>query len=125
MVAQPKLVLRGRSGLALHHMAGMRFTINCDRVLAGVCGFTQQGAERLLVIDYEVWADYQRRGLATQSVEQLCNWAFQELAPKRILAVVNIQNLASQKVLGRNGFAVCKASTKLYYCDKYRPKDPA
>ena len=122
MVAQPKLVLRGHSGLALHHTVGMRFTINCGRTLVGICGFNQRSAERTLAVDYEVWKAYQRCGFATQTVELLCAWGFQALDATRILAVVNLQNIASQKVLGRNGFAVYKTTAKLYYCDKFKPE---
>lgn len=48
----------------------------------------------------EFWA----KGIATEAIDQLCVWAFQEIGLKKIIAGAHLDNLGSQKALVRAGF---------------------
>ena len=52
------------------------------------------------------WVDRSRngRGLATAAVGEILSYAFDELALHRIEAATLVDNLPSQRVLGKNGF---------------------
>ena len=55
-------------------------------------------------LGYMLLSDYWNRGLTSRAVEQVCIIAIKELALNRIMANVFHPNLASQRVLLKNGF---------------------
>ena len=55
-------------------------------------------------LGYMLLKDYWNRGLMSQVVGQLCEIAFKELGLNRITANVFHSNLASQRILLKNGF---------------------
>ena len=57
-------------------------------------------------IGYMLLKEYWSKGIATKMVSQICGIAFRELSLDRIVAKVYEPNIASIKVLGKNGF-VC------------------
>ena len=55
-------------------------------------------------IGYFLLADNQSKGVMTEAVKQICEIAFAELDIVRITGLVYESNIASQKVLKKNGF---------------------
>lgn len=55
-------------------------------------------------IGYFLLADNQSKGVMTEAVKQICEIAFAELDIVRITGLVYEANIASQKVLKKNGF---------------------
>ncbi|MBP5323482.1 MAG: GNAT family N-acetyltransferase [Bacteroidaceae bacterium] len=55
-------------------------------------------------LGYMLLKDYWNRGLMSQAVEQVCEIAIKELGLNRITAKVFHPNLASQRILLKNGF---------------------
>ncbi|WP_253272567.1 GNAT family N-acetyltransferase [Arsenicicoccus sp. oral taxon 190] len=63
-----------------------------------------RGAGQYASIGYWVGAPFVRQGLATQAVSQLCTTAFEQWGLHRLEAGTLLHNVASQRVLERNGF---------------------
>lgn len=63
-----------------------------------------RGAFRSANLGYWVAAAEQRRGHATTAVAETCAFAFGEAGLHRLEAGTLLENLASQRVLDRNGF---------------------
>ena len=57
-------------------------------------------------IGYFLLTDNQSKGLMTEAVKQICEIAFSELDITRITGLVYEPNIASQKVLKKNGFSL-------------------
>ena len=55
-------------------------------------------------IGYMILTPFWSQGIGTEAVRQICGVAFQELAPERIIGEVFPENLASARVLEKNGF---------------------
>lgn len=55
-------------------------------------------------IGYMILTPFWSRGIGTEAVRQICGIAFRELALKRIIGEVFPENLASARVLEKNGF---------------------
>ena len=55
-------------------------------------------------IGYMILTPWWSKGLSTESVRQICGIAFRELALERIIGEVFPENLASARVLEKNGF---------------------
>ena len=55
-------------------------------------------------IGYMVLTPFWSQGIGTEAVLQICGTAFQELALERIIGEVFPENLASARVLEKNGF---------------------
>ena len=55
-------------------------------------------------IGYMLLTEYWSRGIMTRAVRQICETAFKELDIIRITALVYAPNIASQRVLEKNGF---------------------
>ena len=55
-------------------------------------------------IGYMILTPFWSQGIGTEAVRQICGVAFQELALERIIGEVFPENLASARVLEKNGF---------------------
>lgn len=55
-------------------------------------------------IGYMILDDYANKGIATEAVKQICPIAFKTLSLERITAYVFQPNIASTRVLQKNGF---------------------
>ena len=55
-------------------------------------------------IGYMILTPWWSKGLGTEAVRQMCGIAFRELALERIIGEVFPENLASARVLEKNGF---------------------
>ena len=56
------------------------------------------------VIGYMILTPFWSQGIGTEAVRKICGMAFQELALERIIGEVFPENLASARVLEKNGF---------------------
>ena len=87
------------------------------RIIGSVSVERKSGIYRLDgELGYMLLNDYWNRGLMSQAVGQVCEIAIKELALNRITANVFHPNLASQRILLKNGFiqegTMCKAAIK-------------
>lgn len=55
-------------------------------------------------IGYMILTPFWSQGIGTEAVRQICEIAFRELAFERIIGEVFLENLASARVLEKNGF---------------------
>ncbi len=83
-----------------------RFLIFADGELVGVLAVNNivRGAFQSATIGYFVAQARNGRGIATQAVALVCDWAFEEVGLHRLDAGTLIGNRPSQRVLERNGF---------------------
>jgi RimJ/RimL family protein N-acetyltransferase len=74
--------------------------------VVGLCGYHQPpSTEGEVEIGYNVAPSRQRRGHATRAVAAIVAIAKDDPAVKTVLASTPVDNIASQRVLERNGFA--------------------
>ena len=83
------------------------FAIAVDDLFSGMIGLHPQGDvyKRSLELGYWIGEPYWGRGLATEAVRQVIEFGFSLEHINRIYAGVLETNLASKKVLEKNGFA--------------------
>ena len=63
-----------------------------------------EGGKSIGEIGYMILTPFWSQGIGTEAVRQICTIAFQELALERIVGEVFPENLASARVLEKNGF---------------------
>ena len=63
-----------------------------------------EGGKSIGEIGYMILTPFWSQGIGTEAVRQICTIAFQELALERIIGEVFPENLASARVLEKNGF---------------------
>ncbi len=81
------------------------------RVLVGSVGFKgPPDARGRVETGYSILPEYQERGIATEMVIALCEWAFGQSGVLRIEAETAWSNRASMRVLEKAGFARIEAS---------------
>lgn len=72
--------------------------------IVGLCSIVRPPAPRGIDIGYGVAPSRWRRGIATRAIADLLNWARKEPRLDWIGAETGVDNIASQRVLERNGF---------------------
>ena len=71
----------------------------------GGIGLTGKPNEQgLVVVGYGMDKTYHNQGFATESLQAIIKWVFENPEAKSIMAETKEDNLASQKVLSKNGF---------------------
>jgi RimJ/RimL family protein N-acetyltransferase len=75
-----------------------------DDEVAGLCSITRPPTERLIDIGYGVAPTRQDRGIAGRAIGALLDWARADPRIDLVTAETATANLASQRVLERNGF---------------------
>lgn len=85
---------------------GLRFAILDGGILAGAISLSNvsRGSFQNANVGYWVSGDRNGRGLATRAVGELVERAFAELDLHRLEAGTLVDNIASQRVLLKNGF---------------------
>lgn len=67
-------------------------------------------------IGYGTYPPFQKQGYMTEAVEALCQWAFTQTKVSGILADTHSTNIASQKILLKNGFKpFSESENKIYW----------
>jgi RimJ/RimL family protein N-acetyltransferase len=74
----------------------------------GYCGFMLLDKTPEVEIAYAFNASQWGRGFATEAARACLRWGFEELKLERVVAVVNPQNTASQRVLEKLGMTYVK-----------------
>jgi [ribosomal protein S5]-alanine N-acetyltransferase len=89
------------------------FAIDVDGRAVGDIGLTLQGdlLRRSVEIGYWLGEDYWGRGIMTEAVRAVTEYAFQNFDINRIFAGILEYNIASARVLEKNGY-VCEARLK-------------
>ncbi len=81
------------------------FTIRYENKFAGLIGFKSTDKQnKKTEIGYWLSENFQRKGIITQSVKELCDWAFSELNITRIQIKCATGNERSKAVPKRLGF---------------------
>lgn len=87
-----------------------------DSTFIGGIGFKgPANAEGEVELGYGFDAPYRNRGLATEAVRAMTQWAFEEPAVATITAETNYTNIASARVLQKSGFQLSAASNHFLY----------
>lgn len=73
---------------------------------AGLCSITRLPSQGEVNIGYGVAPYSHGRGIATRAVSALVRWAQADPRVSRLTAETSVDNIASQRVLERNGFAI-------------------
>ncbi|MBO4641536.1 MAG: GNAT family N-acetyltransferase [Bacteroidaceae bacterium] len=81
---------------------GIYRAILCEGALVGSISVERKGNEA--EIGYMLLNEYANKGIATEAVKQICPIAFKILSLERITANVFQPNIASIRVLQKNGF---------------------
>ena len=84
----------------------LNFGIEHERELAGVCGLEVSDPPEKAWLGYWLGERFWGRGLATTVVGLMLAYASGEMGLKYLEATVHPDNLASRKVLAKNGFSV-------------------
>lgn len=97
---------------------GLWRAISADGVVCGNISIEKKGDVygRDCEIGYMLLDEYKGQGVMTEAVRQMCTLAFEKLDIIRITGLANSPNIASRRVLEKNGFtyegtmknAVCK-----------------
>ena len=85
---------------------GVWRAIVADRQIVGSISVERMAEEQRNAgsIGYMILTPFWSQGIGTEAVRQICTIAFQELALERIIGEVFPENLASARVLEKNGF---------------------
>jgi ribosomal-protein-alanine N-acetyltransferase len=96
------LLERERGGDRLH-----RFLIEADGTPAGAVSVSRitRGPFQSGGLGYWVAQELNGRGVATAAIGRVCEWGFREAGLHRLEAATLTDNIGSQTVLRRNGFA--------------------
>jgi [ribosomal protein S5]-alanine N-acetyltransferase len=80
-------------------------TIKGNNKFIGIIGLFKLRPEHFRAeIGYMLSPDYKNKGIATEAVNSVLNFGFEELKLHSIEAIIDQYNLASEKVLLKNGF---------------------
>ena len=83
-------------------ITGIYWAIVCDRKLIGSISVEKKDDDA--EIGYMILNEYTNKGIATEAVKQICSIAFKALSIEQITANVFQPNIASIRVLLKNGF---------------------
>jgi RimJ/RimL family protein N-acetyltransferase len=76
------------------------------RVLGNVALKGRQAGKAAAEVGYWTTAAARNRGIASQAVEMLTAWAFENFGPQRIELFHQLDNLASRRVAQKSGYAL-------------------
>jgi RimJ/RimL family protein N-acetyltransferase len=76
---------------------------NADSQLTGWCGLTYLPELEEVEVAYLFDKPYWGQGVGTEAAHASLRYAFEELQMERIIALAHIENIASQRVMEKNG----------------------
>ena len=93
--------------MALMPHAGPSWVVTLDGLVIGDCGaFSWPDGRGAVEIGYGLAEPFRGHGYATEAVEAMCQWLFEEAGATAITATaLDPHNVASRRVLGRLGFS--------------------
>lgn len=94
----------------------IRFCIRAILYQNEVCGWIQSEVCGYGCAELSYWLnqEYRKQGIMSEAVRQMCDVSFQALEIHTIYACVQMENIASQKVLRKNGFLESKDTAPIY-----------
>lgn len=94
--------------------------LDCDTIAMGLVGFKGVPAsDGAVEIGYGIDSIYQGLGYTTEAVEALTDWAFNHPECSQIIAFTLPENIASRKVLVKNGFQeIDNTGQEIQYCKR-------
>ncbi len=106
--------------IASGHERGLQFAIDVDGIAVGGIGIdvVSYNAPRLGELGYWLGENFWGQGIASRAVPPVCEQGFEKLSLARLRAVVRDSNVASLRVLEKNGFVM---ESKLRRSDR-RPR---
>lgn len=99
-------MLRALANLVRESFAPCAWMIVEGREIVGLCSITAAPTCGEIRIGYGVAPTRQGRGCASRAVASLAEWARSDPRVSVIIAETSVDNLPSQRVLKRNGFAI-------------------
>ncbi|MHB1150740.1 MAG: GNAT family N-acetyltransferase [Eubacteriales bacterium] len=66
-------------------------------------------------IGYGLGKDFEHNGYMTEAVKAMCKWALQQERVLHVIAETDLDGLASQRVLQRNGFVETKRNETVWW----------
>lgn len=98
--------------LANRTTARVMFAVELDSVLIGMVGIgNKKEVDNEIEIAYFISKECAGLGYITEAAQAVCHWAFQNLQLDYLMAIVETDNLASQRVVEKCGFA--KVDTRM------------
>lgn len=86
-----------------------QIVLKSENKIIGSVGFKGKPNENGEVeIGYGLNENYERKGFMTEAVRHMVRWALEQKGIKHVIAETEIDNIASQKVLKKNGFIAYK-----------------
>ena len=76
-----------------------------NRKIVGSCGFARPHGTTEIELGYLLARKFWRMGLGTEATASCLKYGFENLNFREIIAMTDLENVASQKVLEKIGFA--------------------
>lgn len=78
-----------------------------NRIIGGACFKGTPNDNSEVEIGYKIEKNYQNLGYATEAINKLVEWAFEQPGVKNVIAETDNKNYASQRVLQKIGMYMC------------------
>lgn len=75
-----------------------------NKIIGTICFWNISSADHCAEIGYELHPDFQKKGLMQEAIHVVLRYGFEEMRFQRIEACLQRDNLASVRLLERNGF---------------------
>ncbi|CAB4790219.1 MAG: GNAT family N-acetyltransferase [Actinobacteria bacterium] len=110
-MANAEFFVREKTPKSLREKTELSFAIDygngSDRVFAGVISFHSMDLPDLVAeIGYWISADVRGKGVGGIATKVLTNFGFETMGFERIEAIVDVENIASQKLLKSSGYTL-------------------
>ena len=86
-----------------------------NKVVAGICFKGPPDENGKVEIGYGTEESHQNRGIISEAIKKVVEWAFEQKNIKIVSAETDFDNIVSQKVLINNGFKKKKEYDDLFY----------
>ncbi|WP_431799530.1 GNAT family N-acetyltransferase [Halobacillus andaensis] len=96
--------------------------VNQERVIGDIGFKGVPDQEGNVELGYHVIEAERNQGFATEAVEKMCSWAFDDGKVKSVEAQCDKSNIPSQKVLINNGFAQTLSTRDMFTFKKVKQK---
>ena len=101
---------------ASYRMKAYKFSVYYNERFVGFAGiFNDKGFDEMAVF---ILPKYRGRGIATQTIKELVNYAFKKLRLKKINAITDELRVRLESILKKNGFRIVKKRNKMKMWEK-------
>lgn len=93
----------------------------CEKVIGTICIFEMEDKEKSLEIGYEMHCGFKRRGIMTEAMKAVIEFAFREFDINTISAETHEDNEASKRLIEKLGFVESdevEGKMRYYYLSK-------